>query len=196
MARLSGGVVLAAGLLMAVAGPAAAGPIGWSFSTPKSEATIDGIRFAFPGVALNSGESSWGETATLDAVGNYQISTDRDTVFGVVGSVPVEVTLTDLASGEAATFVAPYFGHFDISEDHYQTALEPDPLFQTRVTLGDNAYAISGELHRGGLTVSIASAIPPPATVPEPATALLAVVGLAGVGLARRGRVNLARASG
>ena len=192
MTRLIGGVVLAACLLVG-ARPAAAGPIGWSFSAKKSEATINGIRFVLPGVALNSGESSRGETATLDAVGNYQITTDRDTVFGVVGAVPVEVTLTDLASGDAATFVAPYFGHFDISEDHYQAALEPDPLFQTRLTLGDNVYAVSGALYRGGLTVSVEPRMSSPATVPEPATALMAAVGLAGVGLARRRRV---RASG
>lgn len=184
-----------------LAGPAAAGPIEWSYKTEAVYSGDYGDRFVIH-------PSAGGTVVTQDG---YWDGTGYDLFYSTVDPRPlpgsyeaqysfaVNVTITDAASGESATL--PFGGWYsaawsyppeerdnpDVWRLDWEVSSYGDPWEWNPVRLGNVVYSVraygggQGQAPNGVLVVGTDFV-----GTPEPGTLALAGLGLAALGLRRR----------
>ena len=194
-------------VLFALPAVASAGPIEFGYSTgnvttppwaPALGMTLQ--PFQPPGAVFTFDPAS-GQPVTLPAVtpvpslipnpAPIDIHPDGTTHWNNEGYFGVDLSLTDLASGESATF---HFGGRAHMYNHYSLADGWTGVtyfwFQdvAQVTLGGNDYTVWGANHYSGGSADVNVWVgdnPPAHLTPEPGTFALAVLGFAPLGLRR-----------
>ena len=155
------------------AASAVAGPITWSYS---SEGARSG-GYSLTGTPLTVVQA---ESWQLSQLLPYSDFTPRESIGGVSPRLLAKVTLTDQASDASVTFEVPY-AIFEREGDDYGPYL--GGFARQRFVLGRNTYEVTAPDGLRDLAVGVEAGAP--AATPEPASLVLAAVGLAGVGLTR-----------
>ena len=181
-----------------------AGPVSWSYSTTGY---TSGIYEIDPVTSLaKSGEAG----AAVDAVliGAYVVPNLTGPVAAVGPTGQIGLTITDAGSGSAGTIEVP-FSYLDpkmvpATTDQFAYTPKIDDFGMQWVAIGGHQYTVTPSADRRGVTVTVdgtpvtdpveptdpvppvdpiqtTTAPPTTAATPEPATLLLAAVGLAGV---------------
>ena len=160
---------------------ASAGPITWGYSS----AGYQQGNYSFTGSSLPLWESYAGHIQPIDVIGSFS-SPYMLSPFPVEGpSFISRVTLTDQESGESGWIDVPvrFFDNETAPEGEWDRHIAGLGAFSPRrLDLGRNRYTVSGDSERAYVEVR------PAVAVPEPATLILAGVGLAAVGWRRWSR--------
>lgn len=181
-------LLAAAAAALLVAGPAAAGPVAWSYGTELLDLTTGGIDFAPGRVTTAAGSASGSRSVTLFTLSPYTYGNPIDT-----GDLSARFTLTDAATGATHTFafdgLASYSWDPQFPAPDEAVSLFPVGVPQ-RAAIGRTLYTVTltGGADRpdGSMAYTASVAV----NSPEPATAVL-LAGLAAGGWVVRRRVGV-----
>ena len=179
---------------LVAAATVSAEPIRWSYSTGGYTSGVYEID------ATNNLAKSGELGAAVEAVliGGYVVPNLAGPLPATGPAGSLAVTLTDTATGAAGTIDVPftYTAPLAVPATESSFAYQPqiDDFVMKWVTIGAYQYELTPGADRRGVLVTVLPADTLPfqtvggAATPEPATLLLAAVGLAGVAVRRRMR--------
>jgi MYXO-CTERM domain-containing protein len=171
---------LAVSALVALPAAATAGPIGWSYS---STGVSDGQYRVDP--ASIPFTTPPGQSQNIYLIGGWQVPLFASPPPPQGPTLWTGVTITDANSGRSGTFSVPIEftdpGPSQVS-GWFQYTPHLGPIGRIDLSLGGNDYDVTNGPDRA-LTVQV---VP----TPEPTPLVMAAVGLAGLGLARRRQRN------